>query len=92
MIQRLNSMGFTFDPHLGTEKLRPGLPASAARRLAVSTSRFSALLRHFVHAQEPEVSPGTRLALLDYYRADIDQLEKCTGFDLRPWKSAANSP
>lgn len=89
MIQHLNSLGFTFDPHLGTQKLRPGMPASAARRLAVSTSRFSALLRHFVHAQEPVVSLRTRLALLDYYRADIDHLEKSTGFDLRSWKSAA---
>jgi hypothetical protein len=91
MIQRLNSMGFTFDPQLGTQELRAGLPASAARRLAVSASRFSALLRQFVHAQEPEVSLRTRLALLDYYRTDIDQLEKSTGFDLRAWKSAAKT-
>jgi hypothetical protein len=88
VIQRLSSLGFTFDPQLGTESLRPGPVASAARRLAVSTSRLSALLRHFVRAQEPEVSPRTRLALLDYYRADIDHLEKSTGFDLRAWKSA----
>ncbi len=91
MIQHLNSLGFTFDPQLGTEALRPGLLASAARRLAVSTSRLSALLRHFVHAQEPEVSPRMRLALLDYYRTDIDQLEKSTGFDLGAWKSAAGT-
>lgn len=91
MIQRLNSMGFTFDPQLGTQSLRPGVPASAARRLAVSTSRLSALLRHFVHAQEPKVSARIRLALLDYYREDIDQLERSTGFDLRAWKSAAKT-
>jgi Sulfotransferase domain len=87
MIQRLNSLGFTFDPQLGTQTLRPGLRASTARRLAVSTSRLSALLRLFVHAQEPRVSRGVRLALLEYYRRDIDQLEKSTGFDLRAWKS-----
>lgn len=87
VIQRLNSMGLTFDPQLGTEALRPGPAAYIARRLAVSTSRFSALLRHFVHAQEPEVSPHIRLALLAYYRTDIEQLEKSTGFDLSPWKS-----
>jgi hypothetical protein len=91
VIQRLNSMGFTFDSHLGTETLRPGLRAAAARRLALSTSRLSALLRHFVHAQEPEVSPSTRQALLDYYRADIERLEKATGFDLRAWKSAVQT-
>jgi hypothetical protein len=91
LIQRLNSMGFTFDPQLGTQFLRPGVRASAARRLAISTSRLSALLRHFVHAQEPKVSPRIRHALLEYYRQDIDQLEKYTGFDLRAWKSAAQT-
>jgi hypothetical protein len=87
VIQRLNRLGCTFDPQLGTQTLRPGLLASTARRLAVSTSRLSAGLRLFVRAQEPQVSPSVRLALLDYYRRDIDELEKSTGLDLRAWKS-----
>lgn len=90
-IQRLNTLGFTFDPRLGTERLRPGLLPSAARHLAVLTSRLSALLRHFLHGQEPEVSLGSRCALLDYYRQDIELLEELTGLDLRKWKATPST-
>ncbi len=84
-IQRLNSIGFTFDPQLGTERIRPGVVPSLARRLAVSTSRASALLRHFVHDQEPEVSAEVRAKLLEYYRSDVNLLEALTGLDLQQW-------
>ncbi len=86
-IHRLNNLGFTFDPLLGTETLRSGAVARVARRLAVATSRASALLRHFVRDQEPEVSPQVRQDLLDYYRPDIGRLEALTGRDLSAWKN-----
>ena len=86
LIQRLNSLGFTFDSRLGTETLRPGPVPAAARRLAVLTSRVSAVLRHFVHTQEPEVSQASRSALLRYYLQDIELLERLTDIDLGEWK------
>ncbi len=84
-IQRLNSIGFTFDPRLGTERIRPGVLPSFARRLAIMTSRASALLRHFVHDQEPAVSAEVRAKLLEHYRSDVKLLEVLTGLDLQQW-------
>ncbi len=88
LIQSLNHRGQSFNSQSGRETLRQDFIGRAARRLAVLGSRISAATRIFVRDQEPAVSLGTRRDLLEYYRADIVELEKMLDKDLTAWKSS----
>ena len=88
LIQSLNHRGQTFNSQTGLETLRQDFTGRVARRLAVLGSRLSAATRIFVRDQEPSVSQKTRLGLLEFYRSDIDELERMIDKDLTPWRSS----
>lgn len=90
LIMRLNQRGIIFDKQTGLEHPRNDFTGWAMRHLAVLGSRVSAATRLFVRQQEPAVSVEIRSGLLQYYLADILQLEETMQIDLTAWKSSAD--
>lgn len=82
----LNRWRYRGDPLTGEVERKPGWRAELAAQAVLALQRGTYLASLLGLRQKPRVSAATRAALMEFYRDDIEQLERMLGIDLSPWR------